>query len=136
MAYSVDKDVLLNGNNIYIVRCTAVSDGTLTAGEEILIDKSALTGPLPGIATGRLSVEEIWYSIQGFESILLYWDHTTDDPIARLTGDGYVCFKEYGGLVDPNSAGGTGDLCWAYAGAGADTSGDTFTITIKAKKKQ
>jgi hypothetical protein len=82
MADTVDSVVLLSGKNRYAVRLTNISDGT---GESavVKIDKSALIGP-DGTEPGRIVIEQIDASIQGFTSIRLHWDHTTDDEIAVL----------------------------------------------------
>ena len=133
MAYSVDKNTLVDGPRHVIVRCNAVSDGTLTAGQDILIDKSGLVGPNPGIEPTKLVLEEVWYSIQGYEAINLWWDHGASDTIiATLSGDGYQDFRSYGGISDDGSTG-TGDVIWTNVGT--DTSGDTFSITLKMRKK-
>ena len=135
MSYSPDINILVDGPRHIIIRATAVSDGTLAANGEILIDKSTLTWPNKGIEPTKLVIEEIWYSIQGYESIALSWDHGASDTlIGRFSLDGYVDYRPYGGLSDDGSTG-TGDVIWGYAGGGADSSGDTFTITIKARKK-
>ena len=135
MAYTPDLNTLVDGPRHVIVRATAISDGT-SASSYIIIDKSTLTGPNIGLEPSKLAIEEIWYSIQGYEAISLYWDHVASDTlIANLSLDGYIDFRSYGGLTDDGSTG-TGDIIWAYAGGGADAAGDTFTITIKARKKQ
>lgn len=129
MADSVDSNVIFSGKRKYIVRLTNVSDGT---GESavIKVDKSTLTGT-NGLEPGRLAVESIQWAMQGFTSVRLFWDHTTDDELAMLSLAGFFAYE--GGLVDPNSAGGTGDIILTTAGA---TSGATYDITLYLKLKE
>ena len=136
MAYSPDVNVLLDGKRHLIVRANAISDGTI--GSAIIVDKSAYMGPegITGIEPTKLVVEEIWYSIQGYEAITLYWDHgASDTVIGSYSGDGYVDYRPYGGLTDDGTTG-TGDIIFSYSGGSTDMSGDTFSITLKLRKKQ
>ena len=130
MADSIDSVVLFAGTRKRAVRLTNVSDGT---GESavIKIDKSALIGPA-GIEPGRLVIEEIVWNITGFTSVRLFWDHTTDDEIDILSGAGYRDYTAVGGLVDPASSGGTGDIILTTAG---NVSGATYDITIVCRLK-
>jgi hypothetical protein len=130
MADSVDTNVIFNGTNKYIVRLTNVSDGTGESGV-IKVDKSALIGPT-GVAPGRIAVLSIQWAIQGFSSVKLLWDHTTDDEIAVLSSAGFFDYTQGGGLLDPNSAGDTGDILLTTVGA---TSTATYDITLTLKLK-
>jgi hypothetical protein len=126
MADTVDTVVVHNGTRIYVQRLTNISDGTGESGV-IKLDISALMGP-NGRAPTYTKLREVAWSIQGFTSVRLFWDHTTDDEIVVLgTGYGYMSFADVGGLVDPRSTGGTGDVLLTTAGA---TSGNTYTITL------
>lgn len=131
MADTVDTLVVHKGKKIYTVRLTNISDGT---GESAVakVDISTLTGP-NGAAPSYTKIREISWSIQGFTSVRLFWDHTTDDEIAVLgTGTGYMDWTGVGGLIDPKSSGGTGDILLTTAGT---TSGNTYTITIVVELK-
>lgn len=134
MADAVDSVVIFSGRKRYKVRLTNISDGT---GESavVKVDKSTLTG-LDGTEPSKLVVEKIEYDVQGFTSIRLYWDHTTDDEIAVLgPGTGYMDFTDNGmfqGLIDPGSAGDTGDILLTTNG---HSSGDTYTITLTLRLK-
>ena len=83
-------------------------------------------------APTRTTIEQIEWSIQGFSSVRLFWDHTADDEIAVLAGAGFKDYREYGGLVDPASAGGTGDILITTAGAALNATYD-ITITFRLK---
>lgn len=130
MADTVDTKVLFAGTRTYITRLLNISDGT---GENavIKVDISTLTGPL-GIAPTYVKVREIQWSISGFTSVRLYWDHTTDDEIDVLAT--YQGYRDYSGVgsVDPKTAGGTGDILLTTAGNAA---GATYDITLVLELK-
>lgn len=131
MADTVDVKVVHNGTRRYVVHLTNISDGT---GESVVVkvDVSTLTGP-NGIAPTYTAIEEIQWSIQGFTSVRLFWDATTDDEIAMLaSGNGYLNFRPVGGLVDPKSSGTVGDILLTTAGA---VSGATYDITLVLRLK-
>jgi len=133
MADTVDTLVLASGQNRRIIRINNVSDGT---GESAVskIVKANLVGPDGINAPSKLVLEEVQWSIQGFTSVRLFWAHTAPDEIAILgPGNGYFNFKSSGGLVDPGSAGGTGDLTVTTAGA---VSGATYDITLVVRLKR
>jgi hypothetical protein len=126
MADTVDSIVQLSGKRIYKIRLLNTSDGT---GEALVVkvDKSTLTNPA-GVEPTRLNVREIQWSINGFTSVRLFWDHATDDELANLaTGNGYRDYTDGGVLADPASAGGTGDILLSTAGA---VSGATYDIYL------
>ncbi len=129
MADAVDSKVVFSSRNRYIVRLVNISDGT---GESavVKVDISALTGP-DGTPPTRTVVEKIEYDISGM-TVRLYWDHDTDDEIVAISGAGFLDWTEVGGLVDPASAGGTGDILLT---TNAHTAGDTYTITLYLRLK-
>lgn len=117
-----------------LVHLVNVSDST---GESAVqkVDKSAYT--VNGAEPASLDIETVRWSIQGFTSVRLLWDHDTDDVALALAnsgyddfrGDGFARFKK--GLPDPRSSGGTGDLLLTTAGA---VSGATYDITLRLRK--
>lgn len=125
MADSTDNLVLQSGGKHHIVRLQNISDGTGESGV-VKVDLSALVKS-DGTAPTKSRVKEIFWNSGGFTSIRLYWDHTTDDEIAALSGSGYLDFHSIGGLLDPASTGGTGDILLTTAGA---ISGATYTIVL------
>lgn len=131
MADTVDSLVVHKGRR-YGVRLTNVSDGT---GESAVakIDISGLTVFPTNTVCTRFTVDRIEYNIQGFTSVRLLWDHSTDDEIAVLpAGSGVMDASIGGGLLDPASSGGTGDVLLTTAG---NTSGATYDITIWGRPK-
>lgn len=126
MADAVDTAVLQSTTRRYVARFTNVSDAT---GESavVKVDKSTLVAT-DGLEPYRLILDYAKWSIQGFTSVRLFFDHTTDDEIAVLgTGAGERSYWESGGLKDPLSAGGTGDVLLTTAGA---ASGATYDIEL------
>jgi len=126
MADTVTTQIIAAGPRYSIVHLTNISDAT---GESLVTKVDISTLDLGnGVAPTKTSVKEIQWSIQGFTSVRLYWDHTTDDTMAVLgQGNGYSEFGMLGMLNDPASAGGTGDVLLSTAGAIA---GATYNITL------
>ncbi len=125
MADAVSSIVLATSPRLYEVRLTNISDGT---GESLVTKVDISTLLLAnGLAPTTTSIVEIQWSIYGFTSVRLYWDHTTDDLIDVLgSGNGYRSYdKQF--LKDPGSAGGTGDILLTTAGA---FSGATYDILL------
>lgn len=133
MPDSVATKVVFDGFVKHVKRFTNSSDGS-GESDVLKVDKSGLTGPQPGVEPGSLALEWIEWSIQGFTSVLLEWDHDTDDRIVLLApGNGYLDFRDVGRNQDPKSAGGTGDVLLTTAGA---INGATYDITVCFRKKQ
>jgi hypothetical protein len=125
MADAVATRVVQNSEDEYVIHLTNISDST---GESavVKIDKSTLTN-INGAEPARINILSIRWAIQGFTYVKLLWDHTTDDVAMLLNGNGYDDFSAGGGLRDPSSAGGTGDLLLTTVGA---TATSTYDITI------
>ena len=133
MADTVDVRVMFSSKRHYHVRLVNHSDGT---GESavVKIDKSTLTGP-DGTEPGRIVIEEVTYSVNGFEGVKLLWDHNTDDEALMLSGSGYYDFRPSAGLIDPASTGGTGDLLLTTVSTGAGAAGDSYDIYLICRLK-
>ena len=125
MADAVTTSVILAGGKHYIATFTNISDGT---GESAVakVDISTLTKSNGEVPT-KTRIKEIFWNIQGFTSVRLLWDHTTDDLIAPLSGSGYLDLHDIGGKIDPASAGGTGDILLTTNGG---VSGSTYLIVL------
>lgn len=132
MADTVQVDIIANTRMRYVVRMQGRSDGT---GETnvIKVDKSGLTGPLTGVEPGKLVLEEIRWAVQGHTSVRLDFDHDTNDELYTCSNSGYDDLRPYGGMKDPASTGGTGDILLSTIGA---VSGATYDITAHFRKKQ
>ncbi len=130
MVDTVNTQVVFSGKLRHVVQLTCVSDGTGESGV-VKVDKSSLTGP-NGAEPSKFVIEEIEWGIQGFDYVKLDWDHTTDDEAVVLANNGYKDYRPFGGLVDPGSAGGTGDLLLTSSGA---ASGASYDILLHLRMK-
>ena len=116
MADAVDTLTIRNSTHLngrLVQRFTNLSDGTGESGVT-KIDISTFTSP-KGAAATYSAIERIEYNISGM-TVALYWDHTTDDEIAVLSGSGVVDQSMDGNRVDPRSSGGTGDILLTTTG--------------------
>jgi len=130
MADAVAIVTVFQGKRRISLHLTNRSDATGEA-DVLKLDISTLTGPTGGAVT-KLILEEVQYSIQGFTSVELQTDHTTDDVLLILSaGSGYMDFRDIGGL-NKNSAGDTGDLLLTTFGA---TATSTYDITLTFRMK-
>ncbi len=132
MADSLSLTTLYNGPRRMVVQAELYSDGTGST-DAIIVDKSATTGP-DGTEPGRLVVEKIEYTADGMQ-VLLEFEHTADDEICVLAGQGCFDFSQddkFQGLIDPASAGGTGDIIATTVG---HTAGDKASFTLYLRKK-
>lgn len=140
MADAVTTRTISNTRTHIIVHLTNISDGT---GESavIKVDKSTLLAEDDN-EPASLDIEQVRWAIQGFTSVRILWDHTTDDTALVLNNNGYDDFRninpyihprnDTSSLADPRSSGGTGDIILTTAGA---ASGATYDITLWIRKK-
>ncbi len=108
----------------------------------VKVDKSAYTvvnGAGVAVEPSKFAIEAIRWNVQGYTSVRIFTDHTADDLLMAVAGSGQEDFCNGGptdfsgtpGLVDPASAGGTGDIVFTTAGAAA---GNTYDITLWLRK--
>ena len=88
-------------------------------------------GPL-GAVPSKIKLEEVWWTINGFNYILLSFDRGTDVNIDYYAGQGYMDYKPYGGKID-NGTGGNGNLLLSTSGG---TSGGNYSFIISGRFKQ
>lgn len=132
MADTVDSVTLNDGPRNVVIRRTNVSDGT-GESDAVAVDISTLSSdPILGAPT-HLVIERVEYDIQGFTSVRLEFDATTDDEALVLgKGQGCIDLKKYGGITDPKTTGTTGDILVTTAGNAAN---NTYTLVIHCRKK-
>ncbi len=130
MVDTVDSLVLVNQPPYYTVRLTNVSDGT---GESavVKVDKYGLTD-LDGNEPVALDLIGIEWDVSGM-NVTLLWDHTTDDEMIVLNGQGEWDQTRDGAIRDPRSAGGTGDVLLTTNG---HTAADSYTILLRLKMRK
>lgn len=129
MADTVDTAVIRNGKRDYTIRILNKSDGTGESGVT-KVDISTLNAP-NGAACTYTSILSIEGVVTGGE-VYLAWDHTTPDEIAYLSGFVHNDYSYEGGLVDPKSSGGTGDILLTAVGFAA---GSGYDLTLRIRKK-
>ena len=108
--------------------------GVYSASDEtntVIIDLSAKEGPL-GAAPTKIKIEEIWWTINGFDYVTLSFDRGTDVVIDYYFGQGYMDYKPQGGKID-SGTGGTGDLLLSTVGGAA---GGSYSFQIVGRFKQ
>lgn len=134
MADAVTATLITDGPRTKVIHLTCLSDGTGEAAVTKIDISMLLCGVKPNqFAPTAITLDNIEYSISTFKSVKLYWDHTTPDTAVVLgPGMDELSFSDMGGLVDPRSAGGTGDLLLTSAGAAAGASYD-IKLTFRGK---
>jgi len=128
MAWTFDKDVMVDGPRRHVVKITGTSDGTGTDTETTAVDISTLD--VEGRSVGRMRVNSIEYDTT--VALKIAWDATTNDEIANIKGQGYMDWTPYGGRTDPQSTGSTGDIT---INPQSTASNDQFTVTLDCIKK-
>jgi hypothetical protein len=134
MANVVDVKTLFNGRRTKVFHLVGMLD-TAQESDVAKIDISAFTDPLGRVAT-YTAIDKIEFAVNnGY--VLLEWDHTTDDEIATLTGQGCIDWTPMGGNVDPRTAGATGDIVLTTLSTGTigATNALTYDITIYVRMK-
>ena len=145
MADTVTSNVIYQDDKQYVVHLTGLSDGT---GETnvVKVDKSTLTA-VGGAEPTALDIERVDYTITGFTSVKISWDHVADSPGLLLTGSNSLDFtglgNRYGnhgilrdavrtsGLKDPKTADSTGDVLLTSSA----TSGGAYAVTLWLSKR-
>ena len=120
MADAITSQTLFSGTNRNVRVFTNVSDGTGESGVQ-KFDISGLTG-----APTVVKINKVSWTCRGM-SLRVLFDHTTDDTVMVLHGEGHLDFTAYGGLHDPASAGGTGDILFTTIN---QVQNDTYTVVM------
>lgn len=140
MADAVSTNVIFEDAKHYVVFLNSLSDGT---GESLVkkVDKSAIGTAVGGAEATALDIDRVDYTITGFTSVKLFWDHAADSAGPVLTGSGSLDFTGRGGLVrdvgrtsglqDPKTADSTGDILLTSSA----TSGGNYAITLWLTKR-
>jgi hypothetical protein len=127
MADAVTATILQQGQDKLTLHLTNRSDATGEAAVSKLTLANILNmNGLPCVRTGIL---ESQWSIQGFSSVTLAWAHTTPDVAEIMaTGNGYRDYRDTTPKMDPQSAGGTGNLTLTTFGAAANATYDILLV--------
>lgn len=134
MADAVTTTVLTNNTLRYDILLTNISDST---GESAVkkVDLSTLLSA-DGVAPLTLAVERIEYTVSGFDSVTLLWDHAVTDTKIIVLPQGHNTFefcptylKDPAPRTDTNSD--TGDILLTTNGTA--TAQDSYVIHIRFK---
>ena len=130
MANTVTTRTIIDGQRHAVIHVHLLCDGASgELSDVVVVDVSGLS-PAPS----KVTIEEIWWDLAGFDAMLEF-DATADTAAWKLpasSGNGYRCFKEFGGIKDDSGTGSTGDIVITTAGFTAAT--DEGTIVIKVRK--
>jgi hypothetical protein len=134
MADIVDVKSLFSGKRYEVFHLTFQGDAAAVVGENgaTKMDISNFTDPVGNICT-YTAIDRIEFSVWGFAYVLFTWDHTADDEIAIMQGQGIMDWSKVGGNVDPRTAGGTGDILSFTAPAAPVNSGYDITMYVRPK---
>lgn len=124
MANTVTSQTLIDGDRNLVMLFT----GLLDTSNEARVAKVTLSGFLP-IPT-RVRVDRIAYSFSGTLVGILDWDATTPVRFLSLSGQGEICARPYGGLVNNAGAGITGNIAFTTAGWATGTLGYTMLLEM------
>jgi len=132
MTDTVTTHTTEDGPRYHVIHIQNLSDGT---GESAVqkVDISTLLGPdgKVGLAPSRFAIKSCRWDVQGFTSVQVLFDATTDDEALTLSGNGYDEFDPP--IQDPQSTGTTGDIRVTTNGA---INGASYDITLTLIKKQ
>lgn len=132
MATTATETKLFEGGRRSVHHLTGRNIDNIGESAVTKVDLSTLRGPDRVNPPTSVTVESIEYTVQGFTSVELAWDHTTDVTISFLSGAGEYSWLTAGGKHDSGS-GGTGDIVLTSNGA---ASGDTYDITLWLKHEK
>lgn len=80
----------------------------------------------------KVRITRVKWAIAPGMNVTVLFDHTSDDTVLILNGDGEFTRDDLaGGVIDPASAGGTGDILFTTSGQAA---GDGYTILMEIEK--
>lgn len=135
MADAVTSETLVDSNSHAVMRFRSVSDGS---GESavVKVDVSALGGNTvgsPTIACSLVTIEQIWFNTVGM-SVELFWNASTNVSCRKIKIDseGYLDFRNFGGLVNNAGSGVDGDLLLTTTG---HSNTDTYDIILSMRKQ-
>lgn len=129
MATTTTETALFSGQRRSTHHLTGINTDATAEAAVQKIDISTLTGPDGGNPPSTVTVEAIEWNIQGFSSVELLWDNTSNQTVALLSGAGELSWWSSGGKEN-TAAGGTGDILLTSRDAAAN---DTYDITLYLK---
>jgi hypothetical protein len=131
MADAVTSQVILDGERLYIVKFTNISDGSGETGA-LKIDVSTLAPNAFSLACNGVKINKIWAQTYGM-AVDILWDASTDLICETIPSDVLykICYDEFGGISNNAGTGKTGDVLFSTVGA---SNGDRYTIILECIK--
>ena len=131
MADAVTSQVILDGERLYIVKFTNISDGSGETGA-LKIDVSTLAPDAFSLACNGVKINKIWAQTYGM-AVDILWDASTDLICETIPSDVLykICYDEFGGISNNAGTGKTGDVLFSTVGA---SNGDRYTIILECIK--
>lgn len=131
MADTVTSQTILNTPYRLVMKFTNVSDGT---GESAVkkVDVSAFTAGEKAATCTGVTIDRIYYTLDGMK-VQLLWDASTDVEAYKLldtTAD--IDFSTFGGLQNNSGSGKTGDIMITTVG---HSNTDTYNIILDMTKQ-
>jgi hypothetical protein len=132
MADAVTSQIILDGERLFTIKCTNISDGT---GESaaVKVDVSALSKNSFGLACNGVKINKVWAQTNGM-SVDILWDASTDIICESIPADSTFYLMDYssfGGLSNNAGAGVTGDVLFTTVGQAARS---RYAITLECIK--
>lgn len=127
------KTVVVQGRNRMILNVRGDFTGTDSGADltdDNILNISDFIAPSGG-APSKVRIDEIWWTVNGYNYVKIEFDRTTDVVAHQYAGQGYMNYKEYGGIQDTGT-GNTGDLFLTTSGGAAGGSYN-FIISLKLK---
>tara|TARA_R100000935_G_C2820602_1_gene159594 strand:- start:1205 stop:1603 length:399 start_codon:yes stop_codon:yes gene_type:complete len=130
MADAVTSQTLQDGTKTAVLKFTNISDGS---GESAVakVDVSALVVSAIGAACTRVTINKIWYAIDGM-TVQMFFNASTNVFILELAGTtDTLDFSTFGGISNNAGSGVNGDILFTTVG---HTNLDTYSIIMEVTK--
>jgi hypothetical protein len=136
MANSVQIQTLVDSERNLVVKLVGVLD-TSNVSLATLIDPALVaavnaTG-LNAQQPSKVAIKKVTYDVEDGLAVNLYWDATTDVPIWRFVGRGFVMGEQVGFLQNNAGAGVTGKVLYDTDGYASGTI--SFSLLIECIKQ-
>tara|TARA_R110000796_G_scaffold164072_1_gene281021 strand:- start:775 stop:1173 length:399 start_codon:yes stop_codon:yes gene_type:complete len=130
MADAVTSQTIQDGARKAVLKFTNISDGS---GESAVakVDVSALSPSAEGLTCSRVTLNKVWYAIDGMQ-VQMFFNASTNVFILELSGTSDLLdFSSFSGIPNNAGSGVNGDILFTTVGHG---SGDTYSIILEVIK--
>ena len=136
MANSVQIQTLVDSERNLVVKLVGILD-TSNVSLATLIDPALVAAVnasgLNSQQPTKVAIKKVTYDVEDGLAVNLYWDATTDVPIWRFTGRGFVMGEQIGFLQNNAGAGNTGKVL--YDTDGYSSGSLSFSLLIECIKQ-